>query len=164
LLTSTPFLRVVNSKRVKLRFLVSVLNDTVLEMTVLVRLLSGTGLRSASGIGGGAVGGFSFTMVRCCLVQRLRRKDVANFLDKMTVNSEIVGNGISQLLTSDGFRTLKLEESGEGSHAKPSTRTTEQVSRSSIPITLTIGPSYFSASKEWSPPPSLSSLNFDFLV
>ncbi len=90
LLTSTPFLRVVNSKRVKLRFLVSVLNDTVLEMTVLVRLLSGTGLRSASGIGGGAVGGFSFTMVRCCLVQRLRRKDVANFLDKMTVNSEIV--------------------------------------------------------------------------
>jgi hypothetical protein len=28
-------------------------------------------------------------------------------------------NGISQLLTSDGIRTLKLEESREGSYAEP---------------------------------------------
>jgi hypothetical protein len=62
-------------------------------MTVSVRLLSGGRLRSASEIGGGAAGGFGLTMVRGCLVQRLKR-DVAKVLDKMTVGRAIVSHSI----------------------------------------------------------------------
>jgi hypothetical protein len=51
-------------------------------------------------------------------------------------------NKISQLLTSDGCQTLKLEVSREDSYAEPSMEPKAQSSRSSSPITLTIRPSY----------------------
>jgi hypothetical protein len=51
-------------------------------------------------------------------------------------------NGISQLLTLDGFRTLKLEASREDNYAEPITPTRAKCSRSSSPIMLTIRPSF----------------------
>jgi hypothetical protein len=61
--------------------------------------------------------------------------------------SNTTRNGISQPLTLDGFRTLKLEASPRGQLRGTNHSTRAQCSRSSSPIMSTIRPSFFSAAE-----------------
>jgi hypothetical protein len=86
-LTFKPLQRMVNSNRIKRRFLFSVWGGTVLEMTVSVGLIFGGCCCSRCDSGGGAVGGFSLTMVRGWVEAAWYEIDVgkaeAIFLDKL---------------------------------------------------------------------------------